>query len=48
MTEPGERQAEAASDREPAVNPEVISDLDVPDEDAKHIAGASLFNCGTH
>ena len=43
-----ERQAEAAADREPEVKPEVISDLDVPSDDAEHIAGASLIRCETH
>ncbi len=51
MTEPRHtephRDAETHADREPEVKPEVISDLDVPSDDAKHIAGASLIKCET-
>jgi len=51
MTEPSylepDRAAETHADREPEVKPEVISDLDVPSDDAEHIAGASLIRCDT-
>jgi hypothetical protein len=51
MTEPRhfgpDREAETHADRDPEVKPEVISDLDVPSDDAEHIAGASLIKCET-
>jgi len=51
MTEPrdfeSDREEERHAERDLEVNPDVIRDLEVPDEDAGHIAGASLIRCDT-
>ena len=49
MTEPRtvEPAGEAGThaDRDPEVKPEIISDLDVPGDDARHILGGSMVAC---
>ena len=51
MSDPRETQRDqepdAPADPEPEVKMEVIEDLNVPSDDAEHIAGASLINCQT-
>ena len=51
MTEPHSfepaREAGTHADRDPEVKPEIISDLDVPSDDAKHILGGSIVECPT-
>jgi hypothetical protein len=49
MTEPHSiepaREAGTHADRDPEVKPEIISDLDVPGDDARHILGGSMVQC---